>query len=242
MLSTLQVGNQILSAADLIPLINRYQLLPTLPREIIVDQAIASIHCTPEEIDKACQQFEETHQLNSPTARQAFCDRHGLSIEEIETLAIRQLRIEKFKQDSWAHQLESYFLQHKRQLDRAIYSLIRTQDWGIAQELYFRIQEREQSFAEIAKVYSQGPEAKMGGLTGPVELRVPHSQIAHLLSISQPGQLWPPQPIGEWFVILRLEELIPARLDAAMRRRLLDELFTRWLAEQQHNTSACNLT
>jgi len=35
--------------------------------------------------------------------------------------------------------------------------------------------------------------------------------------------------LGEWAVILRLEQRISAKLDAAMEQRLLDELFDSWL-------------
>jgi parvulin-like peptidyl-prolyl isomerase len=151
---------------------------------------------------------------------------------QLEALAIRGLLIEKFKQTTWGHKLESYFLSRKGQLDRVIYSLIRTQDPGIAQELYFRIQEGEQSFADLAREYSQGPEAQTGGLIGPVELSTPHPTVAQMLRTSQPGQLYPPIRLGEWLVIIRLEKFIPTQLDASIRQRLLNECFSIWLSEQ----------
>lgn len=53
-----------------------------------------------------------------------------------------------------------------------------------------------------------------------------------MLSRGQPGQLWPPLRLGEWLVIVRLEQLIPAQLNEPMRDRLLNELFEAWLSEQ----------
>ncbi|HEY9663208.1 MAG TPA: peptidylprolyl isomerase, partial [Allocoleopsis sp.] len=120
----------------------------------------------------------------------------------------------------------------KDKLDKVIYSLIRTRDVGIAQELYFRVLEEEQSFAELARTYSQGPEAQTDGLIGPVELSVPHPTLAQLLSLSQPGQICPPTRVGDWLVLVRLEKFIPAQMDEAMRRRLLDECFNNWLQDQ----------
>ncbi|WP_318670577.1 hypothetical protein [Nostoc flagelliforme] len=38
--------------------------------------------------------------------------------------------------------------------------------------------------------------------------------------------------LDEWFVIVRLEKLIPAQLDDAMRSTLLNHLFETWLAEE----------
>lgn len=53
-----------------------------------------------------------------------------------------------------------------------------------------------------------------------------------MLSISQPGQLWPPTRVGEWFVVVRLEKFLPAKLDDGTRQRMLDELYNNWLTEQ----------
>lgn len=232
MIELLKVGNRTIKADEIIPLLAGYQLLPQLLREVLIDQAITSIKCTSEETAIACQQFYELHQLTTETERQALLAGYGMSPEQLEVLATRRLRIEKFKQETWGHKLEAYFLDRKAQLDKVIYSLIRTQDMGVAQELYFRIQTQEQSFAELAREYSQGPEAQTGGLIGPVELSNPHPAIAQMLSISKPSHLWPPMRLGEWLVIVRLEKFIPAQLDKSMRQRLLHELFAAWLSEQ----------
>ncbi|WP_432812950.1 hypothetical protein [Pantanalinema sp. GBBB05] len=49
---------------------------------------------------------------------------------------------------------------------------------------------------------------------------------------SQPGQLLTPMSLGSWVVIARLEKLLPAQLDQAMRQRLMNELFEHWIQEQ----------
>lgn len=228
----LEVGNQIITANEIVPLLAKYQLLPQLLREIIVDQAIAAIECTAEEHAIAYQQFRQSHQITGEPELNAWLNQQGMTAEQLMALVERSVKVEKFKQATWSHQLESYFLKRKSQLDRVIYSLIRTQDPGLAQELYFRIHEGEQSFADVARAYSQGPEAQTGGLIGPAELSTPHPALAQLLTISQPGQLWPPKNLGEWIVIVRMEKFLPAQLDPPMRQRLLNDLFNHWLQAQ----------
>ncbi|HEY9634090.1 MAG TPA: peptidylprolyl isomerase [Coleofasciculaceae cyanobacterium] len=230
--AVLRIGDRVITPEEIIPLLAGYQLLLPLIREIIIDQAIAPISCTPEEKAKALKQFFEQNQITDEAARLAWTSRHKMTVAQLEALATRGLLIEKFKQATWGHKLESYFLSRKEHLDRVIYSLIRTQDPGIAQELYFRIQEGEQSFADLAREYSQGPEAQTSGLIGPTELSTPHPQLAQVLRLSQPGQLSPPIRLGEWFLIVRLEKFIPAQLDTPMHQRLLNECFNNWLAEQ----------
>lgn len=228
----LQANNQTITETEIIPLLRSYQMLPQLWRERIIDQAIEQIKCTAQETASACQQFYTQHQLTSEVIRQAWMKRHNISQKQLESMATRSLKIEKFKQATWSHKLNSYFLRRKSQLDQVIYSLIRVNNMGVAQELYFRIEEKEQSFAELASQYSQGPEAITGGLTGPVELSIPPAPLAEILSVSKPSQLWPPIPFGKWLLIIRLERLLPAQLDQPMCQRLLDELFEMWLQEQ----------
>jgi parvulin-like peptidyl-prolyl isomerase len=228
----LQVGNRAITAEEIIPLLANYQLLPQLLRELVVDEAIAPFSCTPEETAEACQRFYEQNQLTTEEARQAWLEAQGFRAEQLATIATRNLRIQKFKQETWGNKLEAYFLQRKAQLDRVIYSLIRVKEQGTANELYFRLQDDAQSFAELARQYSQGPEAQTGGLIGPVEMSTPHPALARMLAASQPGQLLPPTRIGEWIVIVRLEKLVPVQLDDTIRRQLLEELFNNWMQEQ----------
>ena len=228
----LQVGEHRITDEGIFPLLAKYGMLPQLAREIVIEQAIADITCTPEEEEAARNRFLQQNQLTTEEQVQAWLSRYGMTTLQMEQLTLRELKLEKFKQVTWGHKLEAYFLQCKSQLDRVVYSLIRTRDQGIAQELYFRIQEEENSFAQLAKDYSQGTEAQTGGLVGPVELNVPHPQIAKMLMSSKPGQLWPPLPIGEWTVILRLEKFLSAQLDPPTEQRLLNDLFQQWLLSQ----------
>ena len=238
MSTVLQAGNRIITEREIIPLLVSYQMLPQLLRESIIDQAIEPISCTSEETAIAVSQFYTQNQLTSETARQAWLENYNMNSQQLAAFATRGLRIEKFKQATWGKKLESYFLKRKWQLDKVIYSLIRTKDMGVAQELYFRIQAGEQSFAELAGAYSQGPEAETGGLIGPVELSLPPRPLAQTLYMSQPGQLWSPFRFGEWIMIIRMEKLLPAQLDEPMRQRLLNELFQTWLQQQLNQQDA----
>ncbi len=227
-----KIGETIIKAEEIPALLKRYQLMPQFMREVIIDRAIAEITCTPEEQAAALEKFAAQHQLTSDEAKQAWLASHDLTGEELNTMAERPVKIEKFKQATWTNKVENYFMSRKSNLDHVVYSLVRTKNSGLAHELYFRILEGEQSFAEAARDNSEGPESRTGGLLGPVPLSQPHPAISKLLSVSQPGQLWAPRPLAEWMVVIRLEKFIPAQLDESMRRRLIDELFETWVREQ----------
>jgi parvulin-like peptidyl-prolyl isomerase len=221
-----------LSSAEILHVLEEYQMLPALIKEMVIDQAIAPIDCTPEEEKLAYEQLAQQYQLTSDDVRQHWLKQNNMSEQKFASLAIRQFKIEKFKSQTWGGDLESYFAQRKPQLDRVVYSLIRTNEVGIAQEIYFRIEAGEQSFAELAREYSQGPEAQTNGLVGPIELQTIHPGLAKLLTSSQPQQLLPPTKLENWIVILRLEKLLPVQLDNSLRQRLLNERFNSWLQAQ----------
>jgi parvulin-like peptidyl-prolyl isomerase len=228
----LKIGNQIITSAKIPHLLAGFQMLPQLCRLVIIETAISLTELTPSERECVIEQFYQNNQLTTPQAIAKGLEHYSMSLEQLETVAMRELKIEKFKQATWGTKLESYFLQCKPQLDKVIYSLIRTFDAEVAQELYFRIKAGEQTFADCASMYSLGAEAQTQGMLGPVTISQPHPAIAQKLTISQPGQLWPPMKLDEWFVIVRLEKLIPAQLDDAMRSTLLNHLFETWLAEE----------
>jgi parvulin-like peptidyl-prolyl isomerase len=227
-----QIGNFQIPPEELVPLLVRYQLLPGMLRELAIDRVMDTVACNEEDKALAIQQIYERYQLTSNEQVQQWLALQGLSREQLEDIAIRQFKIEKFKQDTWQHKLEAYFLKRKGQLDKAIYSLIRTDDIGVAQEVYFRLIDGEQSFEEIARQYSQGAEAQTGGLIGPVELSTPHPAIAQLVSTQPVGKICQPIKLEQWYVIVRPEQLLPSQLDEPMRQRLINELFQTWLQEQ----------
>jgi parvulin-like peptidyl-prolyl isomerase len=221
-----------ITSGEIISLLKQYGIMPEFMREVLIDCAIADIALTTEETFKACQQFYQQQKLTSDADLETWLISRGLSREQLDRIITRNTKLEYFKQGNWENKLESYFLQRKAKLDRVIYSLIRVKDIGIAQELYFRIQEGEQSFSELASKYSLGSEVETGGLLGPMELSVPHPDLAKMLTASQPGKLLPPTRLGEWIVIVRLEKFLSSQLNESMRQRLLNELFENWIQAQ----------
>lgn len=226
------VGDRQVRQEELYPLLTQYQLLPRLAQEMLIDQIIADVELTPEESQQGLAFFYQRMQITNEEQRQALLEQYGFTAEQLEHFVLRDSKIEKFKRDTWEDQLEGHFLNSKDKLDQVIYSLIRSRDPGIIQELYFRIQEGEGDFAELAKQYSEGDEARSGGLVGPVQLNVPHPQVVQILKSTPAGKASLPIQISEWWIIVRLEKYIASQLDDNVRQMLRNDLFQNWLNEQ----------
>jgi parvulin-like peptidyl-prolyl isomerase len=218
-----------MSGTEIISLLQKFWMLPQLQRELILDAELAAINCSQEEIFGAYKAFYQKYQINSDDDRAAWLERNNCSLEQFEHSVLRTLKLDRFKQLTFNGKVDSYFLQRKTQLDRAVYSLLRVKDPHLAQELFFRIQDGEATFSELVKQYSGGQEAESGGIVGPHELSVPHPTLAQKIATLKPGQIAPPLQIADWFVVVRLEKYLPAQLDKAMRARLVDELYEQWI-------------
>jgi parvulin-like peptidyl-prolyl isomerase len=232
MVENLQLGAFTVPTQDLGDMLVTYQMLPTLVRELAVDRGIAHIVCDEAETTQAIKDFYERLQLKTREQLQEWLATQGITRIQLDKIALRQHKIEKFKQQTWNSKVESYFLTRKGQLDKIIYSLIRMKDIGIAQEIYFRLLEGEQTFEDLARRYSEGAEAQTGGLIGPVEISTPHPVIGQLLTTNAPGHICPPIKLDQWYVIVRPDKYIPCQLDDAMRQKLMTEMFQMWVQEE----------
>ncbi|WP_310419582.1 peptidylprolyl isomerase [Chamaesiphon sp. OTE_8_metabat_110] len=218
-----------MSGEEVISLLQKFWMLPQLQRELILDAELAAIDCTQEEIFGAYKAFYHKYQINSDDDRAVWLERNNCSLAQFEHSVLRTLKLDRFKQLAFNNKVDSYFLQRKSQLDRAVYSLLRVKDPHLAQELFFRIQDGEATFSDLVKQYSGGQEAQSGGMVGPHELSVPHPVLAQKIATLKPGQLAPPLQVADWFVLVRLEKYLPAQLDKTLRARLIDELYEQWI-------------
>ena len=161
-----------------------------------------------------------------------WLERQGISEPEMSQRLFRALQLEQFKQANFGPRLEPLFLERKSNLDRVIYSMIRVRERAKVFELHLRLEEEEATFADLASKYSEGPEQQSNGLIGPMELGRINPLLGERLRISTPGQLWPPFEGEGWWVLLRHERHLPAKLDQPMQQRLLNEMYETWMREQ----------
>lgn len=224
-----------MSSDDVISLVQGYQMVPQLLKESVIDQVLEDVELTQEEESQAVQDYCVKNQLEEPEAQKRWLAHFQMTPNQLKALALRNYRLNKFKTDTWGSKVESIFLTNKQQFDQVVYSLVRIDSPEVAQELFFRLQENEQSFSAIAAEYSKGPEAQTGGLIGPVEVTKLHPKLSQALMSSEPGQIRPPMRVDQWIVILKLERMLPAALDDQLRARLIDQQFQEWLRLQMED-------
>ncbi len=217
---------------DLLAELRRHNLLRPLVQHQIIAEAVGFVEVSVEELETARNQFLESNRLQNPEALSAYLEDHGWSTEAFDWQISLPQRIKHYCRREFLHKAEAHFLTRKNQLDQVVYSLLRTKDPFLAQELFLRIDGGESNFGDLAAKYSEGPERNTKGIVGPVSMTQAHPSVAELLRTSKPGLLLHPIQLGEWWIVLRLESYRPASFDEVMAERLSRELFDLWVNEE----------
>ena len=156
----------------------------------------------------------------------------GLDDQQLALRADRYMRWYLLCEKRFRQQVSSLFLKRKSLLDRVVYSLHWVDDHPLAQELFIRLKEGECNFENLSCLLPESPQAGLpSGKFGPIALADVPSELAELLRVSQPGQVWPPKKVQEGWVIIQLVELQPAVFNQGLRRDLCLELGDCWLQE-----------
>jgi len=212
-------------------LVRQQGIAPALARAWLLDELVQAIPLTAQREQELLHHWTQ-HHVPKGEALTTWLQRQRLEPNDLLVLASQSERLERFRRFHFQQEVELHFLRCKANLDQVVYSLLRVSDHSLAEELHQRLLEMEESFDALASVHAEGPERNSGGRVGPLPLSKAHAEIAGRLRVSLPGQLWPPFAIDNVWVVLRLEQHQPARLDAGMRDRLLHELFEDWLQQR----------
>ena len=229
MRNSFSLSGQVIDLEKLPELIGELDLFPLLVRRLIEKQSTSNIAPTKEEQTKYYQQFLKGNRIVNAEALQAWLRVEGITEHAMTKRLYSSLQIDQFKEQKFGSLVESVFLERKSQLDRVLYSLIRVKNREKATELHLKLTEEEATFSELASLYTEGLEKEMNGLLGPMELGSLSSSLVERLKISQPGQLWPPFESSGWWVLLRLERILPASLDNSMYIRIINGLYEDWM-------------
>jgi parvulin-like peptidyl-prolyl isomerase len=225
---TVQIGDQVLAAPQLVQRLHRYELWTELRLQMLIDTLVREIPWSEAEQAEGLAAWQQ--QVGQQGA--AWLAQRGLTEAELPGWVTRTARLRRLQEQMFGHKVETYFLERKGSLDRVRYYLIRHEDEGVLKELAFRIGNREGDVEALASEYGQGEEAQIGGLIGPVELgQLPPALIA-LLGSAPVGQVIGPVHLGQQFGLLMVKQKIGAQLTEGIRQRLLEELFMEWVREQ----------
>ena len=217
-------------------LLKQHNLLRPLVQQMLMQETFASVVVEDEEIDGARLELLKQRGFESldqwPELLEQLNVAQGVLIERLRLSVAKRT----FIQDRFAPKAEARFLERKNQLDQVVYSLLRLENSFLARELYLQIDSGESNFADLARIYAEGPERDTNGIVGPVSLTQAHPILVEKLRVAQPGSLLEPFPIDKWWLVVRLERYAPATFTDAISDQMCQEMFKAWLEEETATT------
>ena len=203
-------------------------------RSRLLQEASAGFEATEEEVNAAWKKFCQRHGLDSAEPAKVPGELVGCPVANLRDVVAREVRVSKWKDAVFGPQAAEHFDRRKPALDRVVYSLLRVQDAGVARELWFRLEEGEATFAELAPRYAAGNEVYTAGIVGPVQFGAMHQSLASALRPARPGDVLKPFAVADWFLVARVDHHLPAEFDEDMKRQMTEELAVQWLEERNH--------
>lgn len=225
-------GRPTLSAKATNRLLRRQDLARFLARAQVIEAVVATVTLPKDDERQILLAWLKPRGVSDEAALQRWLDDRGWSFEDLVAAATQQERLKRYAHWRFGNEAELRFLDRKLDLDQVTYSMLRVSDQALAEELYFRLREGEASFDELALSYTEGSERRTRGLIGPIPVSSSHEELSSRLRVGSPSQLWPPFAIGKQWIVLRLEDRFPARLDDETRTKMELELLGVWLDSQ----------
>lgn len=216
-------------------LLDRLQALKPIARELVITRLLDAVSFHPDEHPALIQQLWKGLSCEPPASLDSE-EQWLKGAPESSHSALRErykaLKMQKLLERQYGDQVEPYFLQRRADLEQVVYGVIRVEAQGIAEELYLSLLDDEHDFGALAEQFSTGEERYTRGLVGPMVVTQPHPQIRKALSALKVGELHAPIRLDRWFLLLKLEHRLTARLDEAQRQKLLQEMFEQDLDQQ----------
>ncbi len=158
-----------------------------------------------------------------------FLSLKGMTFEDHKKNLENSEKIKCIALQEFSKNAETEFINSKTFLDQYTYSLITVKESDLAYELYLQIDSEEAEFSALAKQYSSEGNTNKMGVIGPQGLGKVHPVLKEKLLIAKKGELLNPFKIDSWWVIVRLEEKVEAKLDDFVRQRITLSLFDKWV-------------
>ena len=165
-----------------------------------------------------------------------FLSLKGINLEDHKKNLENSEKIKFIASKEFSKNAETEFINSKTSLDQYTYSLITVKESDMAYELYLQIESKEAEFSELARKYSLEGNTNKMGIIGPQTIANVHPILKEKLFTAKKGELLNPFKIDKWWVVLRLEDKIEAKLDDSLRSKITLSLFDKWVKILTINT------
>lgn len=244
----LSIDNQVVSLGQALGYLQLFGQLQPFVQNILKYHAIyQEIQNHPDlvissaEMGQAVIEFRLRSGLADPEQFQHWLTLQGIDYGVFESQAVVSLKLEKLKQQISTAQLETCFAEQQHFLDQVDLHYLVISEVELAQSIQARLAAGEMAEAVAAELRAIAPS----------EAATPDPRVVIKRDVLRRQQLRPEiqaavetAPLQQWVgpiemgnhqCVLRVEQVLPARLDEGVRQELQELLFNQWVASKLKN-------
>ncbi|AFY55909.1 parvulin-like peptidyl-prolyl isomerase [Rivularia sp. PCC 7116] len=203
-------------------------------RNVILDAAAeAGIVVEDEELQQEGDRLRFAKKLVKATETWAWLKKHHLTLDNFEELAFNSVLSQKLAHHLFDSKVEPLFYQNQLDYIAAVTYEVILDDWDLALELFFAVQELEVTFQEIAREYISDPDLRRaGGFKGIQQRTDFRPEVAAAVFAASPPGIIKPVTTPKGIHLIWVEEIIQPKLDEQLHEKIVMELFDIWLQQQ----------
>ncbi len=225
-----EILNNLLSIpTDNLNIIRSKTFIRPLIKTMIRDSLLEDIILESDLSSELLESFLKKRNITETSKRLNFLNQNLLDEDDLKRLSSSQYKTNQISLRIFGEKAEDYFEKRKNNLDQYVYSLIQVKDENLAQELYLKLESNEKQFSEIALEHSVGPEKYKNGTIGPVPYSKLHPKIKDILINAEETIINEPINLDQFWIIIRLDEVIKPVFNEQMKGFLSMELFELFL-------------
>lgn len=228
-----------ISLSEFLGRLKRSCKLPSLIKETVYQQIIndtariESIEISDRELQQAADNFRLRYSLKDPATTWEWLQKNYLTGDDFEQLIYESLVTAKLIEHLFGDRVEACFYQHQLDFTQAALYEIVFDDFSVAIEEFYALQEQETTFAEVARRYIQEPNLRrQHGYQGVLPRTKLNSAISALVFAANPPEILKPIVVNKKVHLILVEEIIKPQLDEALREQIVNQLFSDWLEKQ----------
>ncbi|MBE9213164.1 peptidylprolyl isomerase [Plectonema cf. radiosum LEGE 06105] len=203
-------------------------------RKIIADTASKEgITVEEDELQQEGDRLRFAKKLVKATDTWAWLKTHHLSIDEFEELVHHTVLSKKVAHHLFTDKVEAIFYPNQLDFVKAVTYEVVFDDYDLALELFYALEENELTFPEIAREYIPNPELRRAcGYQGVRRRKDFRPEIASSVFAATPPQVLKPIMTPKGIYLIWVEEIIQPELNEQLREQIVTDLFNGWLKQQ----------
>ncbi|MEO1372797.1 MAG: peptidylprolyl isomerase [Cyanobacteria bacterium J06635_10] len=203
-------------------------------RKIIADTASTEgITVKEDELQQEGDRLRFAKKLVKASDTWAWLQTHHLSIDEFEELVYNNVLFKKVAHHLFNDKVEAFFYQNQLNFVKAVTYEVVLDDYDLALELFYALEENELTFQEVAREYIPNPDLRRaGGYQGVRQRKDFRPEIAAPVFAATPPTILKPVVTVKGVYLIWVEEIIQPELDEQLREQIITDLFNGWLKQQ----------